>query len=407
MVMGGDERPLAGIRVLDLSTVVMGPYAGQLLGDMGADVVKVEAPEGDSTRQTGPSTEAGMAALFLGVNRNKRSIVLNLKRPQGRAALLALVRNADVFMHNLRPQKLDALGISPTALLSLNPRLVYAGLHGFGEDGPYGGSPAYDDIIQGMAGSARLMQMLGGEPRYFPAISADKTGGLFAVNGIMAALIRRERTGKGGFVEIPMFESMVAFNLVEHMYGLHFDPPKGGLGYPRVLAEWRRPYRTSDGYICMMPYTDQHWRSFFNEIDLPELATDPRFVDIAARTLNIESLYELAGTAIGQRSTEAWIEVSKRAEIPAAPVASLEQIIDDTHLRATKFFVSKEDPTMGNLLFPGVPLKFDRERPDISIPPRLGEHTAAILAEAGLTTQEIAEIIEANTSSPSVEGAFA
>ncbi|MEW6125169.1 MAG: CoA transferase [Pseudomonadota bacterium] len=399
--------PLSGIRVLDLTAVVMGPYAGQMLGDLGADVIKVEPPEGDSTRQTGPAAEGGMAALFLGVNRNKRSIVLNLKRPEARAALLALVDGADVFMHSMRPQKLAALGITPEALLARNPRLVYAGLHGFGIDGPYGGRPAYDDTVQGMSGLAAITQAQTGEARYFPTIAADKTSGLFAVNGIMAALLRRERTGQGGFVEIPMFESMVAFNLVEHFYGHHFDPPRGGLGYPRVLAEWRRPYRTLDGHICMMPYTNQHWRAFFAEVGQPELADDPRFADIAARTRNIEALYEVAGRHMAERTTAAWVEASARLQIPSAPMASLDEVVADEHLRATGFFATREDPAMGTLRFPGVPLKFDGARPDIALPPRLGEHTRAVLAEAGLSPDEIDALLSASEAVRTPEGAGA
>ncbi|WP_231711277.1 CaiB/BaiF CoA transferase family protein [Xanthobacter dioxanivorans] len=404
---GAGMRLLDGIRVLDLSAVVMGPFAGQMLGDLGADVIKIEPPEGDSTRRTGPATEAGMAALFLGVNRNKRSVMLDLKQPEARAALFALVDTADVFMHSMRPQKLDALGISPQALLARNPRLVYAGLHGFSEDGPYGGRPAYDDTIQGMAGLAALAQLQGGEPRYFPTIAADKTSGLFAVNGILAALVRRERTGVGAFVEVPMFESMVAFNLVEHMYGHHFDPPKGALGYPRVLAEWRRPYRTADGYICLMPYTDQHWRAFFAEVGEADLATDPRFADIAARTRNIEALYEVAGGHIARRTTQAWQDTSERLQIPSAPMASLDQVVDDAHLRATGFFVAKDDPSMGRLVFPGVPLKFDGERPAIAVPPRLGEHTRDVLAEAGLDAKAIDALVKKDATPEATERAQA
>ncbi|WP_127088902.1 CaiB/BaiF CoA transferase family protein [Aquabacter cavernae] len=399
--------PLSGIRVLDLTAVVMGPYAGQMLGDLGADVIKVEPPEGDSTRHTGPAAEAGMAALFLGVNRNKRSVMLNLKRPEARAALLALVDGADVFMHSMRPQKLVGLGITPDELLARNPRLVYAGLHGFGVDGPYGGRPAYDDTVQGMSGLAAITQAQTGEARYFPTIAADKTSGLFAVNGIMAALLRRERTGQGGFVEIPMYESMVAFNLVEHFYGHHFDPPRGGLGYPRVLAAWRRPYRTLDGHICLMPYTNQHWRAFFTEVGRPELADDARFTDIAARTRNIDALYEVAGGHVAERTTAAWMEASARLQIPSAPVASLEDVVEDVHLRDTGFFATRQDPAMGTLRFPGVPLKFDGERPDIAMPPRLGEHSRAILAEAGLREDEIEALLNQGTAARTPEGAGA
>src|SRR5665213_1073422 len=246
--------PLTGVTVVDLSTVVFGPLTSQILADYGANVIKVESLEGDSTRYTGPSIEKGMAALFLGVNRGKRSIALDLKRAEARQAAVALSDQADVFMHSRRPQKLDALGIAPQTLCGRNPRLVYAGPHGFAAGGPYSGRPAYDDIIQGMSGMVSLTEMQTGNATYLPTIAADKTSAQIAAHAILAALFARERTGRGGFVEIPMFESMVAFNLVEHLYGQQFDPPLGEAGYPRVLTQWRRPYRTADGLICMTPY---------------------------------------------------------------------------------------------------------------------------------------------------------
>ena len=373
--------PLAGVRVLDLTAVVLGPYASQMLADYGADVIKIEAPEGDTTRYTGPTTETGMGAIFLGVNRGKRSVVLDLKREEARAALMRLVDTADVFMHSIRPQKLADLGADPATLLARNPRLVYAGLLGFGEDGPYGGLPAYDDIIQGLSGCAALMQRQTGEPQYLPTVAADKISGLFAANAIMAALVNRERTGLGGYVEVPMFESMVAFNLVEHFYGLHFDPPLSAPGYPRVLAPWRRPYRTTDGYICALPYTDAHWRRFFIEAGRLELADDPRFASITERTQHIETLYEMAAGIIGTRSTAEWLATFQALEIPASRINSLEDLPHDEHLRATAFFATLDDAKLGRLRFPGVPVKFDRERPPVRMPPRLGEHTNEVLRE--------------------------
>lgn len=376
--------PLNGIRVLDLSTVVLGPYASQILADYGADVIKIEAPEGDSTRRTGPSTEEGMGAIFLGVNRGKRSIVLDLKTPQGQEALLKLVDTADVLMHSIRPQKLAQIGLDPETLRARNRRLVYVGLHGFSQDGPYGGMPAYDDIIQGLSGCAALMERQTGTPQYYPTIAADKTSGLVAVHAILAALFMRERTGHGSYVEIPMLESMVAFNLVEHFYGQHFDPPLAGPGYPRLLNPWRRPYRTTDGYLCAMPYTDAHWCRFFIEAGAPDLALDAQFKDISARTRNIEKLYELAAQFIAGRSTETWLKIFNRLEIPASKMNRLEDLPQDEHLLATGFFETLQDPAMGILRFPGVPVKFDHVRPPVRMAPRLGEHTAELLTEIGI-----------------------
>lgn len=385
--------PLSGIRVIDLSTVVMGPYASQWLADLGAEVIKVETPEGDSTRRTGPATEDGMSAIFLGVNRSKKSVVLNLKQPAAQAALHRLLDTADVFLHSMRPQKLGKLDLDPASVMARHPQLVYVSLLGFAEDGPYGGRPAYDDIIQGLCGNAALMAAQTGTVRYFPTISADKTSGLVAALSISAALAGRARNGgKGGLVEVPMFESMVAFNLVEHLYGQHFEPPRAQAGYPRVLAPLRRPYQTADGYVCMMPYTDAHWRDFFRAAGRDDLASDPRFSDIAARTRHIETLYEITGELVRERSTADWLALCETLQIPVARVNGLDELVDDPHLRATGFFDQVEDPAMGTLRFPGAPVRFDGERGHASVPPRLGEHTREVLGGIGLSDDEIAAL---------------
>jgi crotonobetainyl-CoA:carnitine CoA-transferase CaiB-like acyl-CoA transferase len=274
------------------------------------------------------------------------------------------------------------------------PRLVYAGLHGFAQDGPYAGRPAYDDVIQGMSGLAELMAQKGGEPSYLPTIAADKTSALVGAQAILAALFQRERSGKGCFVEIPMFETMVAFNLVEHLYGQHFDPPLAPAGYPRMLTPWRRPWRTADGYICMMPYTTLHWQRFFAEVGQPALIDDPRFADITARTLHIGELLELAGGFVARGSIAHWLATCDRLEIPAAPICRFDDLPVDPHLVATGFFTELADPKMGSLRFPGVPVKFDGVRPPLSMPPRLGEHTREILAAAGCSAAQIDQLME-------------
>lgn len=395
--------PLQGVKVLDLSSVVFGPLASQSLADYGAEVTKIEPPEGDSTRHTGPATEPGMSAVFLGSNHSKRSVALDLKRPAAREALLALLADADVFMHSMRPQKLAPLGLDADTLTARFPRLVYAGLHGFAQGGPYAGRPAYDDVIQGMSGLASLMELQGGDALYLPTIAADKTCALVAAQAILAALFRRERTGRGGFVEIPMFETMVSFNLVEHLYGRHFEPALAPTGYPRLLTPWRRPWRTADGHVCMMPYTTQHWQRFFAEVGAPQLADDPRFADMAARTRHIGELLALAGGFVERGTTAHWLSTCERLEIPAAPVTRLADLPEDPHLAATGFFQELDDPHMGRLRFPGVPVKFDGQRPPVGMPPRLGEHTRASLAAAGLPAEAVERLIAdgaARTSDP-------
>ncbi|WP_151447492.1 CaiB/BaiF CoA transferase family protein [Lacisediminimonas profundi] len=385
--------PLAGIRVVDLSSVLMGPYASQWLADFGAEVIKVESPEGDSTRTTGPARETGMSAVFFGLNRSKKSVVIDLKSPDGQQALQQLIGTADVFMHNMRPQKLGKVGLGPATLRARFPRLVYAGLHGFSEDGPYGGKPAYDDIIQGLSGCADLMARQSGTMRYFPMTIADKTSGLVAAMAILAALMKRHASGQGCQVEIPMFETMAAFNLVEHFYGGHFDPPLSEPGYPRVLAEWRRPYRTADGHVCIMPYTDAHWRRFFEAAGQPGHAADPRFSSMSARTVNIGELYRITGEIVAQQDSAYWLELCERIEVPASRVNLLQDLPNDPHLKATGFFERLEDQSMGTLVFPGVPVRFDGERPPVGPAPRHGADTVSVLREAGLDEAQIASLL--------------
>jgi crotonobetainyl-CoA:carnitine CoA-transferase CaiB-like acyl-CoA transferase len=391
--------PLAGVRVLDLTSVVLGPLATQIMGDLGADVIKIEAPEGDTTRYTGPTRSGDMSALFMGFNRNKRSVVLDLKHASARAALWRLVDGADVFIHSIRPQKLAKLGFGHDEVLARNGRIVYAGVHGYGSGGPYAGAPAYDDVIQGQSGNADLMARLVGEPRYLPTIMADKTCALVAAYSVMAALFERERSGRGQFVEIPMFETMTAYNLAEHLFGRTFDPPEGPMGYSRVLAPWRRPYRTQDGHICMLAYTDMQWRRFWREVGRPEIADDPRFVSLASRSENIEELYRIAAASLAGRSTAAWVEAFRTLEIPAAPIARLEDLPDDPHLKAIRFFRKADHPTEGAIVMPETPVRFGRTAAAIDrLQPKLGQHSVEILREAGLDDREIGDMLAAGAT---------
>ncbi|MEG0922869.1 MAG: CoA transferase [Comamonas sp.] len=383
---------LNGVRVLDLSSVIFGPMASQVLADYGAEVIKIEPPGGDSTRYTGPAMESGMAAMFMGSNRSKKSVMLDLKQPAAQEALHALLQTTDVFMHSMRPQKLAKLGLDPDTLRAQYPRLIYVGLHGFGEDGPYAGLPAYDDVIQGMSGLADLMNRQTGEARYLPTIAADKTCGLVGAHAVLAALFQRERTGTGCFVEVPMYETMVGFNLVEHFYGMHFTPPLSGAGYPRVMAPWRKPYKTLDGHVCMMPYTDMHWRKFFEAVGQSHLATDERFATQAKRTQNIAQLLETMSSYVAQKTTQYWLETCQQLEIPAAPVARMDDLPQDPHLQATGFFAEVQDAVMGTVKFPRSSVRMNGEQAPIGMPPRLGEHTDALLRGAGWDDARIAAL---------------
>lgn len=389
------DLPLAGVRVLDLTTVIFGPYAGQILGDLGAEVIKIEAPGGDQTRHVGPERNPDMGALFMGCNRNKLSIVLDLKREEPREALWRLIETADVFMHNIRPQKIRALGFAPKPVMARNPRLVYAALNGYREAGPYGGRPAYDDVVQGESGLAGMFEARDGAPTLVPSIVADKTSALIACNGVLGALLRRARTGEGAHVECAMFEALAGYNLVEHQFGTMFRPPLGPAGYTRAMSKHRRAHPTRDGFICMLAYTDRQWAAFWRIADRPDLAADPRFASMAARARNIDSLYETASALMADRDTADWLALLREAEIPAGPVNRMEDLRDDPHLREIGFFRPYEHPTEGPLELPDAPWLFDGE----SLPvrhgqPRLGEHGRTLLTELGYSEREIDGILD-------------
>jgi len=394
--------PLAGIRVLDLTSVVAGPLATQTLGDMGADVVKIESPDGDTTRYTGPARSPDMAALFMGLNRSKRSLVLDLKQTAAADALWRLIAGADVIVHSMRPQKIERLGFGHQAVCARNPRIVYAAIHGYRDGGPYSRQPAYDDVIQGQSGFASLMAEIAGEPRYAPTIVADKTTALSLVGAIAAALFAREKTGRGQFVEVPMFESMVSFILAEHLFGHCFTPPMGKLGYTRVLGSWRRPYRTKDGYLCMMAYTEAQWRRFWAMVGKPEVSDDPRFNGIAARSHNVVALYQLAGDCLADKTTDEWLVLLRKLEIPSARVSSLDDVMADPQLAAGGFFKQATHPSEGEIQFTDPPVRFGGSGASTDrLQPRLGEHSIAVLREAGLSEPEIAALI---ASGATVEG---
>jgi len=301
--------PLDGVRILDLTTVVMGPYATQILADFGADVIKVEPPEGDVMRHNAPMRSKGMGHIFMNANRNKRSVVLDLKKDGARDACLAIAKNADVLVYNIRPQAMARLRLSYEEVRSVNPRIIYVGGFGYSQRGPYAAKAAYDDLIQGAAGLPWLAREAGAEtPRYVPAIVADRSVGLHIVNAVCAALYRREKSGVGQRVDVPMFESLLQSVLGEHMGGWTFEPRAGKPGYGRMLAKERRPYETSDGYVCALVYNDKQWRAFFDMIGRPELLADPKYATQEARSRDYEGAYALIAAEMKTRSTAQWLK---------------------------------------------------------------------------------------------------
>jgi len=337
--------PLAGIRVIEVAIAVLGPVAAQVLGDMGAEIIKVETPEGDPMRQIGPARNPGMAAYFLNVNRNKKSVVLDLKRPSPRAAMVRLAATADVFLHNMRPGAAARLGIDYKAMAAANPRIVYAWASGWRPDTPAAERAAFDDVIQGESGLAALNGGVGGEPRYVPMVVGDKVSGQVLAGAVAMALYARERTGKGQEVHVPMMETMAAFNLVDHLWHGVFGEPEKGLGYPRMLTPYRRPYATKDGHVCLLATTDRQWRSLFAAMDCPELADDPRFATIAGRTENIDELYTLLAERMRERTTAEWRRRLDCFDVPSGVVNDLAGLLADPYLNDTGFFRQMDHPT--------------------------------------------------------------
>jgi crotonobetainyl-CoA:carnitine CoA-transferase CaiB-like acyl-CoA transferase len=370
-----------------------------MLGDLGADVIKVEPPAGDSNRYVGPSRSPLMGALFLTCNRNKRSIVLDLKRDDGREVALKLAARADVLVHNYRPAALARLGLEYEAVRAVNARIVYCGTYGFSRRGPYRDRPAYDDSIQAASGIAALHEAIDGEPRYVPTILCDKTTAMAVVSAVTAALFHRERTGEGQEIEVPMFETMVSYVVAEHLFGSVFDPPEGVAGYTRVLSPHRRPYRTRDGCLAVLPYLDEHWRAFCEAAGRRDLLADPRFSSLPARAEHIDEVYAETARIVGTRTTAEWLESLKDTSVPVTTVSSLDDLLADEHLRATGFWQSVAHPTEGQLMMPGVSTTFSETPGSIRRPPpRLGEHSAEILGELGFDGEAVAALVRSGVT---------
>lgn len=393
--------PLAGVRVLDLTSVVMGPYASSILADYGADVLKIEPPGGEVMRKSGPMRNADMGHFFLSINRNKRSVVLDLKQPTARAVLLRMARDADVLVYNIRPQAMERLGLGYETLREANPRLVYAGAYGFSQKGPYAARPAYDDLIQGMCGIPWLSQQAGSDkPRYAPMVLVDRMAGLQLCNAITSALFHRERTGQGQRVDVPMFEGMLSVVLGEHLAGRQFEPAQGPAGYQRSLAHDRRPYQTKDGYLCVLVYNDKHWRSFFEAIGRPEVfEQDARFGSQNQRLTHIAHVYGWLSEVLKTRTSAEWLELLERADIPAARMYDIEDILADEHVQATGFVATQLHPTEGELRVPAIPTEWSASQPENRLhAPSVGENTVEVLEEFGYSGEEIEQLLAAGAA---------
>lgn len=390
--MSKPSGPLAGITVLDMTSVLYGPYASQTLGDWGAEVIKIEPLTGDTWRFTGQFRNRGMSGQFMAVNRNKRSLALDLKQPDGKAVLQRLIATADVLLTNIRPAALARLGFGYEACQQINPRLVYAAATGFGQDGPWAARPAFDEVIQASSGFASAMGS-DDEPAFVPSLVADKICGLTLVGAVSAALVHRERTGKGQMVEVPMLETITAFNSIEMFGGHAFDPPIGPTGYKRMKE--RRPVRTKDGWLTMLPYSGDNWCVFFEAVGHPECIEEFAVRDAVSRAQNIDRIYDKMAEIAITRTTAEWEALLLRIDVPHAAFAKITEIAEQPHLKAVGMIATLDHPSEGSIRQARPSARFSDSPADIRrMPPRLGEHSRAILREAGFTEEDVAAMIE-------------
>ena len=378
--------PLAGIRVVDLTAMVMGPYATQIMADMGADVIKVEPPAGDPTRYISVGAEDGLAGVYVNVNRGKRSVMLDLASEDGKAALRKLVEGADIFIHSMRGAAIRRLGFDYAAVKAIKPDIVYTNCYGYSRRGPDGNKPAYDDTIQAECGITHIQHLLTGEPGFVGTIMADKVAGMTALYATIMALFHRERTGEGQEVEAPMFEAMASFMLVEHANGMLFDPPKGPAHYHRATERNRKPHKTKDGYVAALVYNDKHWNAFVEAVK-PEWA-DESLATLTQRAARIDEVYGLLGETFATRTTREWLDLLEELHVPCAPLRTTDELFENEHLNEIGFFEEVES-AQGRLRFPGVPTWFSATPGKVAGPTAtLGEHTTEVLAELGLAPNE-------------------
>jgi crotonobetainyl-CoA:carnitine CoA-transferase CaiB-like acyl-CoA transferase len=398
--------PLTGVRVLDLTTVVMGPYATQILADFGADVIKVEPPGGDVMRYAWPFRNPGMGSIYLNTNRNKRSVVLDLKQAAARDACLALAKRADVLVYNIRPQAMTRLKLGYDDARAVNPRIIYVGCFGYSQRGPNAAKAAYDDMIQGAAGLPWLLHKQGApEPRYAPMIVADRSVGQQVASAVSAALYYREKSGKGQRVDVPMYEHLLQIVLGDHLGGYTFEPQHGEPGYHRILAPDRRPYQTKDGYVCALIYNDKQWKAFLDIIGRPEIFRQPEFATQEARSRNYGRAYAMVAEEMKQRTTAEWLEALGRGDIPVQRMNSLDDIVADPHLAAIGYLDTVEHPSEGRIRSMAVPSEWSESKPEYRRhAPRLGEHTREVLREAGYGADQIERLIASGAAAAPPSG---
>lgn len=390
-----DDRPgaLDGIRVVDLTTVLMGPLATRMLADHGADVIRVEAPGGEAFLDVEPRRGSHMNAMALNAHRNKRSITLDLKSEAGGRAMADLLASADVFVSNMRAGALVRLRLDAPSVRETSPGLIHVTANGYGSDGPYADRAAYDDAIQAVSGLAALSARIDGVPRYSPAVMADKVCSLHILQAVMAALFHRERTGQAQAIEVPMFETMAAFNLVEHHGGAIFEPPMGPAGYVRTLNPFRKPYRCADGFACLLPYTDTNWKAFFDFVGRPELFDDERFATHAARIAHSSDLYALVEEFAPQATVAAWMEFCVANSIPANPVLDLDDLAHDPHLTAVELMPVVEHPSEGPYRSVRDSVRYEATSTRLRRhAPTPGQHTVEILTELGWSSEDVGEL---------------
>ena len=392
------EAPLKGIKIIDASSILMVPYCTRLLADMGAEIIKVETLSGDNTRYIGPSINKGMAAVFLNINRNKKSISVDLKSADGRLIIYKLIKKSDVFVSNIRKASLEKLKLTHTDFIKINPKIITANAVGFSSKGPYAGLPAFDDTIQAISGMAAYQEIYSDQPSYTSGATADKVTGLMLGMSILSALFNREKNGEGTELEVPMMETMVDFTLVEHLYGYNFLPPKAPPVYPRQSSPNRKPYKTLDGYIAVLPYSDDQWLRFFSIIKKENILKDPKFCSLESRNQNIDELYKILSEELKKRNTSFWIKNLREQDIPATKVNFPKDLFEDEHLERTNFFKVQDHPTEGKLLYPSFPVEFNEdETSEILHAPSLGENTKEILTDLGYSEFEIESFVSKGT----------